>query len=129
MVPVLMWDESYQNSFFTAVILRYTILLHATWSVNSVAHFWGMKPYDRHIRPVENWGVSFFAVGEGFHNYHHTFPHDYSASEFRFLNLTTLFIDICAWFGLASNRRKVSAEAIKRRIERTGRSSSLHFDY
>ncbi|EDV29761.1 Acyl-CoA desaturase [Trichoplax sp. H2] len=128
MVPVLLWNESYSNSFFVAVVFRYTALLHATWSVNSFAHLWGMRPYDRYIQPVENWAVSFAAIGEGFHNYHHTFPHDYSASEFRFLNFTTLFIDACAWLGLASNRRKVSAEAIKRRINRTGKSS-IQFDY
>ena len=39
------------------------------------------------------------SAGEGFHNYHHTFPHDYSASEWRWsLNLTTFFIDIMAWY-------------------------------
>ena len=38
----------------------------------------GMKPYDTSIGPVENMGVSVLALGEGFHNYHHTFPYDYS---------------------------------------------------
>ena len=38
----------------------------------------GMKPYDATIGPVENMSVSVLALGEGFHNYHHTFPQDKS---------------------------------------------------
>ena len=63
-----------------------------------------MKPYDATIGPVENMSVSVLALGEGFHNYHHTFPHDYSASEWRWsLNLTTLFIDAMAWYLMKLN--------------------------
>ena len=53
------------------------LVLHATWLVNSAAHMFGMKPYDTGIGPVENRAVSLLALGEGFHNYHHTFPFDY----------------------------------------------------
>ena len=34
-------------------------------------------------------------MGEGFHNYHHTFPYDYSTSEWGFrLNVTTRLVQI-----------------------------------
>lgn len=39
--------------------------------VNSAAHMWGYKPYDRRINPVENVAVAVVAMGEGWHNYHH----------------------------------------------------------
>ena len=68
-VPHLMWGESLEVAYFLAV-LRYIIVLHNTWTVNSVAHLWGDKPYDININPVESRLVSFLAVGEGFHNYH-----------------------------------------------------------
>jgi fatty-acid desaturase len=32
-------------------IVRYVLLLNAAWSVNSLAHIWGGKPYDRSVRP------------------------------------------------------------------------------
>ena len=52
------------------------------------------------IGPVENMTVSVVALGEGFHNYHHTFPYDYSTSEWgQRLNLTTAFIDFMALIG------------------------------
>ena len=71
-------------------VLRYVSVLHATWLVNSAAHMFGMKPYDVKIGPVENMAVTVLAIGEGFHNYHHTFPYDYSTSEWGpHLNITT----------------------------------------
>ena len=81
-------------------VLRYVSFLHATWLVNSAAHMFGMKPYDVKIGPVENMAVSVLAMGEGFHNYHHTFPYDYSTSEWGpHLNITTAFIDLMAMTG------------------------------
>ena len=98
-----------------------------TWLVNSAAHMWGNQPYDVTINPRENIGVSIVTVGEGFHNYHHTFPFDYSASELGWkINLTTFFIDCCAALGLVYDRRKVSKEVLRRRIQRTGDASRLH---
>ena len=81
-------------------VLRYVSVLHATWLVNSAAHMFGMKPYDTGIGPAENRAVSLLALGEGFHNYHHTFPYDYSTSEWGLqFNMTTAFIDLMAGIG------------------------------
>ena len=94
---IYFWGEHPWTSYVWS-ILAYLVTLHGTWSVNSLAHLFGSRPYDVNINPAENRFVSFFAIGEGFHNYHHTYPHDYSASEYRWsLNLTTLFIDAMAW--------------------------------
>ena len=61
------------------------------------------------------------AVGEGWHNYHHTFPWDYKAGEFGWkINLTTIFIDLMALLGLASDRKVVPKATIKARKLRTG---------
>lgn len=119
-VPAL-WGESMWNSFYLCAILRYTVGLNATWCVNSAAHLWGCKPYDIRINPSENMYVAFSAVGEGFHNYHHVFPHDYSTSEYGWhLNLTTLFIDTMASLGLAYDRKSVPKAVVLKRRERTG---------
>lgn len=68
--------------------------------------------------------LSFLLPGEGFHNYHHTFPFDYATSEFGWrFNLTTAFIDLMCFLGLAKDCKKVSKEMIMARIQRTGDSS------
>lgn len=119
------WAENWWTAFFTVGILRYTIVLNATWAVNSVAHLFGNKPYDREINPVETISVTLAAIGEGYHNYHHTFPQDYAASEYGWgRNLTTAFIDFCALIGQAYGMKKISPEMVQRRKDRTGDGSS-----
>lgn len=46
-VPIYLWNESYVNSFFSAYMLRYIATLHVTWLVNSAAHMFGTKPFDK----------------------------------------------------------------------------------
>lgn len=124
MVPVFLFGESVWNAFFVAAILRYVFLLNMTWLVNSAAHMWGNRPYDHTINPSENMLVTVGAIGEGFHNYHHTFPWDYAASEFGVkYNISTMFIDFMAKIGWAYDRKVVSREVIRLRKLRTGEDS------
>ena len=83
---------------------------------------WGMKPYDKRINPVDNLFVAWAAQGEGFHNFHHTFPQDYATGEFGsgYFNLTKAFIDFSALVGLAHSRKKVNRETVMQRRMRTG---------
>ncbi|XP_050392754.1 stearoyl-CoA desaturase 5 isoform X2 [Patella vulgata] len=120
-IPYYCWGESLWNAFYLASILRLCIGLNVTWLVNSAAHIFGNHPYDRRISPAQNVGVTLGAIGEGFHNYHHVFPYDYSTSEYGwYYNLTTFFIDFWAYFGQVTERRKIPKEVIERRKKRTG---------
>ncbi|XP_059611867.1 acyl-CoA Delta-9 desaturase-like isoform X2 [Phlebotomus argentipes] len=121
-IPVMFWGESWLNSWFCATMFRYTFVLNVTWLVNSAAHTWGGKPYDKYINPSENRGVAMFAFGEGWHNYHHVFPWDYKTAElgnYR-LNTTTAFIDLFAKIGWAYDLKTVSSDIIEKRVKRTG---------
>ena len=65
--------------------------------------------------------VSVLAMGEGFHNYHHTFPYDYSTSEWGLrLNVTTRFINAMAKLGFAYDLRTASPSVVAARAARTG---------
>lgn len=121
MIPVLLWGERFWTSFIFSFMVRYLITLHGTWLVNSAAHYYGSRPYDTKIEARESPYVIYNGLGEGFHNYHHTFPYDYATSEFgQYFNITTAFIDLCAALGLAHDRRKVDQETIVKRRLRTG---------
>ena len=67
-------------------------------------------------------GVSIFALGEGWHNYHHVFPWDYKTAEWGnySMNLTTAFIDFFAKIGWAYDLKSVNPETIEKRVKRTG---------
>lgn len=130
---------------------RYIVTLHQAWLVNSAAHISGYQIYDKSLQPRENTLVTYLAMGEGYHNYHHTyvfgwtkgalsfglvitiisfhsFPWDYSASEHGWkdnFNWATAFIDMFAAVGLVWDRRVVSKQVIEARISRTGDSSIM----
>lgn len=125
MIPVYCWNETWFNSFCIAVMLRWVWSLNSAFFINSVSHMFGARPYDKNLSPTENKFVSAVSLGEGFHNYHHTFPWDYKAAEFSFYeySMSTAFIDICAWLGLAYDLKTVSPEMIKKRVHRTGDGS------
>jgi len=108
-IAVKYWGESFWPAFFVAGGLRYMCVLHFTWLVNSAAHLFGDHPYDVVSYPAENPYVSFFAVGEGWHNWHHKYPYDYAASEFGVssqFNPSKLFIDTMAAVGLVWGRKR-----------------------
>ncbi|XP_026732543.1 acyl-CoA Delta(11) desaturase-like isoform X1 [Trichoplusia ni] len=123
-IPTL-WGESAFNAFFVCSIFRYVYVLNVTWLVNSAAHLWGSKPYDKNINPVETRPVSLVVLGEGFHNYHHTFPWDYKTAELGdySLNFTKMFIDFMASIGWAYDLKTVSTDVIQKRVKRTGDGS------
>ncbi|VBB34028.1 unnamed protein product [Acanthocheilonema viteae] len=94
---------------------RYCSTLHGTWLINSLAHKYGFRPYNPNITPVESLWLAVTAMGEGGHNYHHTFPQDYRTSEYVLhFNVTKLFIDILYFLGLAYDMKVVPQEIIER---------------
>ena len=115
-IPVYAWSETWFNSLFISYFLRYLTSLHCTWFVNSTAHMFGDRPYNSNIQPVENHFVSFCTFGEGYHNYHHTFPMDYATSELPYtLNVSRRFIEFCHRIGLANNLKRPSDAVISAR--------------
>jgi len=109
LLPYFLWGEPLLNGFLIAGCLRVVCVYHFTWCVNSVAHFWGDRPYDPKSNPTENAFVSCVAIGEGWHNWHHKYPFDYAASELGIssqFNPSKLFIDAFAKIGLVTGRRR-----------------------
>lgn len=57
------------------------LLYHATFSVNSLAHRFGKRPFQTADDSRNNWFVAAIILGEGFHNNHHRHP---TSSTFAF---------------------------------------------
>ncbi|MCH7553794.1 MAG: acyl-CoA desaturase [Chloroflexi bacterium] len=57
-------------------MVRIFLVHHITWSVNSVCHIFGSRPYkiSGSDQSTNNWVVGLLAMGEGWHNNHHAFP-------------------------------------------------------
>lgn len=125
LVPYYYWSEDLWISFWVCFNLRFTVTLNIAFFVNSVAHMYGSRPYDKNISPVENLPVAIAALGEGWHNYHHVFPYDYKTGELGdyLFNLTTGFIDGMAKIGWAFERKSVSPAMVARRAAKHGDGS------
>jgi stearoyl-CoA desaturase (delta-9 desaturase) len=55
-------------------LVRVFLVHHVTWSVNSVCHLWGGRPYPDRDHSRNNFVFGVLALGEGWHNNHHAFP-------------------------------------------------------
>ena len=123
LIPWLLWGENLWTSFLLCGPLRVCVILHHLFTVNSLAHYVGWRPYDRHILPTENNLVIYLSLGEGNHNYHHTFPWDYNSSEHKFwefFNPSTVFIKTCQCLGLAYDLKRPSKDLVQKVVERKG---------
>ncbi|ENN77121.1 hypothetical protein YQE_06375, partial [Dendroctonus ponderosae] len=124
LIPPLFFGQPASTTFWLVCIVRYASNLNFTWAVNSFAHIWGNKPYNRTIQPVENPYVSLVALGEGWHNYHHSFPWDYRAAELgRGLNLTTMCLDLLARAGLIYDLKATPPRMVQQLAKRRGDGS------
>jgi stearoyl-CoA desaturase (Delta-9 desaturase) len=72
LVAGLGWGD-YRGGYFFAGILRLVFVHHATFCVNSLAHFLGSSTYDDVHSPKDHIVTALVTLGEGYHNFHHLF--------------------------------------------------------
>lgn len=60
--------------FLWGGLVRVLLVHHVTWSINSVCHLWGSRPFKTHDESRDNPVLGLLALGEGWHNTHHAFP-------------------------------------------------------
>ncbi|HJR45979.1 MAG TPA: acyl-CoA desaturase [Actinomycetota bacterium] len=62
------------SAFLWAGLARIFLLHHVTWSINSICHFYGKRPYETTDHSTNNWPLAIISFGESWHNNHHAFP-------------------------------------------------------
>jgi stearoyl-CoA desaturase (delta-9 desaturase) len=55
-------------------LTRVFVVQHVTWSVNSVCHTFGRRPFATRDESRNNAAMALLSLGEGWHNNHHAFP-------------------------------------------------------
>jgi stearoyl-CoA desaturase (delta-9 desaturase) len=105
--------------FLWGGLVRVFLVHHITWSINSVCHLWGSRPFDSHDHSRNNVLFGILAFGEGWHNNHHAFPtsarHGLRWWEF---DLSYWIIRGLEAFGLARAVRVPSPERIEAKRRR-----------
>ncbi len=101
--------------FLLAGVLRLVVNHHVTFFINSLAHIWGTQPYTDENSARDNPVLAFLTYGEGYHNFHHIFAHDYrNAVRWWQWDPTKWLINLLSWLGLASDLKRVPDVTIQR---------------
>jgi stearoyl-CoA desaturase (Delta-9 desaturase) len=92
-----------------AGLVRVAVLQHVTWSVNSLCHVIGSRPFAtrRYDRATNLWPLALLSLGESWHNMHHSDP-------------------ACARHGADPGQVDISA-AVIRVFERLGWATGVHW--
>ncbi|KAI9014494.1 stearoyl-CoA desaturase [Phycomyces nitens] len=116
LVAGLGWGD-YRGGYFFAGVIRLCVVHHATFCVNSLAHYLGEDTFDDHHTPRDHWITAFATMGEGYHNFHHEFPQDYrNAIVYYQYDPTKWLIIVCSWLGLAYNLKTFPANEVTKGI-------------
>jgi stearoyl-CoA desaturase (delta-9 desaturase) len=62
------------TGFFWGGLVRVALLHHVTWSINSVCHVIGERPFRSRDRATNFWPLAILSFGESWHNSHHADP-------------------------------------------------------
>ncbi len=110
-----LWDgwSAALGGFLIAGVARVVFLQHCTFCINSLCHYIGNRPYSSKCSARDSWIMAIFTFGEGYHNFHHEFQHDYrnGVKPWQF-DPTKWIIWTLGKFGLATKLRTVPSEKI-----------------
>jgi stearoyl-CoA desaturase (delta-9 desaturase) len=91
------------RGFLWGGLIRVLVVHHTTWSINSVCHVFGSRPYQVKDHSTNNVVLAIPTFGESWHNNHHAFPSSaVHGLEWWQVDITGSMIKLCAKVGLAS---------------------------
>ncbi len=99
--------------FLISGVARVTAVQHSTFFINSLCHTLGSRPYSTNCTARDSWLMALFTFGEGYHNYHHEFQHDYrNGIRWYQWDPTKWTVWTLSKLGLTSDLRRVPEEKI-----------------
>ena len=118
-LPLLLgvWLGDVIGTVLLVGLLRLVVNHHVTFFINSLAHFWGSRPYTESNSARDNGFLAFLTYGEGYHNFHHIFQADYrNGVRWWQWDPTKWMIGACAQLGLAHNLNRIPDFRIQRAL-------------
>jgi stearoyl-CoA desaturase (delta-9 desaturase) len=112
------WGTAFE-AFVWAGLIRIFIGHHVTWSINSICHMFGKRPYRARDESRNNWLLALPSFGEAWHNNHHAFPSSaiFGVDKHQF-DLGALWILAMERVGLVWDvRRPTDAQRESRRVD------------
>lgn len=118
-LPLLLglWHGDIIGTVLLVGLLRLVVNHHVTFFINSLAHYWGSRPYTEGNSARDNGFLAFLTYGEGYHNFHHIFQSDYrNGIRWYQWDPTKWLINLCSRIGLASDLNRIPNFRIQRAL-------------
>jgi stearoyl-CoA desaturase (delta-9 desaturase) len=124
---LLTWSwQGALTALFWAGLVRIALVHHVTWSINSICHVFGQRPFRTRDLATNNRWLALPSLGESWHNLHHAEPTaarhgvlrgqvDISAGVIRAMERMRLARDV-RWPNPARLAAKLKDPALQRRI-------------
>ena len=101
------------GGFLIAGVARVVFVQQMTFCINSLCHTIGRQPYSTSCSARDSGVMALFTFGEGYHNYHHRFQHDYrNGVKWYHFDPTKWTILALAKLGLVRDLRRVPEEQV-----------------
>ncbi|MBI3494669.1 acyl-CoA desaturase [Candidatus Saccharibacteria bacterium] len=97
------------RGFLWGGLVRMGITHHITWSVNSICHTIGKRPFRSRDKSTNNVVVAVLAFGEGWHHNHHVF----ARSAFHGLTAGQRALDLSGWLILLLEKKGLAWDVIR----------------
>jgi stearoyl-CoA desaturase (delta-9 desaturase) len=102
------------GALIMAVSLRLVLVMHSAFFINSYAHTFGSRNYDKQTSARDHWLGAILTNGEGYHNFHHWSPADYrNGIRWYHWDPTKWFIFALSKLGLAWDLKRTPASKFK----------------
>jgi stearoyl-CoA desaturase (delta-9 desaturase) len=101
------------DAFVWGFLVSTVLLWHGSFSINSLSHLFGKRPYATSDDSRNNWALALLTTGEGWHNNHHHYMS--SANQgFRWweIDVTYYVLRLLALFGIIWDLRRPPREVI-----------------
>jgi len=119
LVNGLKWQAAVTGLLWAGIV-RIGLTHHITWSVNSVCHMFGKRPFELDDQSTNNWALAVPTLGESWHHNHHAFPtsarHGLLKGQ---IDISHRIIKIFEMLGLVWDVKQPSPEEIQKRLVST----------
>jgi stearoyl-CoA desaturase (delta-9 desaturase) len=113
-----LWLVGSWHALVWGLFVSTTLLWHGTFSINSLAHWWGRRRYPTTDDSKNSFALAVITMGEGWHNNHHYYPRSTAQGFFWWeLDVTYYVLRLLAAVGLVRDLHTPPKAVLEGNIE------------
>lgn len=114
------------TGFFWGSLIRIALVHHVTWSINSICHVFGTRPFKSRDLSSNVWWLALPSMGESWHSLHHAEPTAARHGVFKGqIDMSASFIRLLEKTGQATDVRWPKRERLVRKLNDPSQESRL----